>query len=263
MARIRTIKPEFFRHVGLYELEKETGFPIRTAFSGIWTACDREGRFKWEPRVLKLDCIPFDDCDFSRVLDALTTRGFIRKYTSEGASYGFIPSWHDHQVINNRESESKLPDPANCSIESITSTREARVNDATVTPLMHAQVEGKGKEGKGRGKEGVDARGSRLPKDFQPSVLFAVEQGISAADEFDKFRDYWNSQPGQKGVKTDWQATWRNWCRNAKKPAGHATNNAPTETTYQRSMRLRHEEATGTGQYAVIEMTTNHLEIVQ
>ena len=45
MARIRTIKPEFFRHEGLYELEQETGFAIRVAFAGLWTACDREGRF--------------------------------------------------------------------------------------------------------------------------------------------------------------------------------------------------------------------------
>lgn len=30
---------------------------------------------------------------------------------------------------------------------------------------------------------------------------------------FDEFRDYWIAQPGQKGVKTDWDATWRNWVR--------------------------------------------------
>jgi len=30
----------------------------------------------------------------------------------------------------------------------------------------------------------------------------------------DKFRDHWISVPGQKGCKTDWLATWRNWCRN-------------------------------------------------
>ena len=28
-----------------------------------------------------------------------------------------------------------------------------------------------------------------------------------------KFRDHWISQPGQRGVKVDWLATWRNWCR--------------------------------------------------
>lgn len=73
MARIRTIKPEFFRHAGLFDLEQETGLPLRVAFAGLWTAADREGRFAWKPRELKLDCLPFDLVDFSRVLDALST----------------------------------------------------------------------------------------------------------------------------------------------------------------------------------------------
>ena len=34
---------------------------------------------------------------------------------------------------------------------------------------------------------------------------------------WERFKDYWISQPGQKGVKVDWFATWRNWCRNEKK----------------------------------------------
>jgi len=32
----------------------------------------------------------------------------------------------------------------------------------------------------------------------------------------DQFKDYWIAQPGQKGVKLDWEATWRNWVRNTK-----------------------------------------------
>ncbi len=64
------------------------------------------------------------------------------------------------------------------------------------------------------------AAGSRLPTNFVPHWDFAVEQGIAdPALEVAKFRDYWNAQPGQKGVKTDWPATWRNWCRNANKGA--------------------------------------------
>ena len=37
---------------------------------------------------------------------------------------------------------------------------------------------------------------------------------------FDQFKDYWTSVAGQKGVKLDWFATWRNWVRstNAPKP---------------------------------------------
>jgi len=33
---------------------------------------------------------------------------------------------------------------------------------------------------------------------------------------FEEFTDYWVSVPGQKGVKLDWSATWRNWIRNQK-----------------------------------------------
>ena len=68
--RIRTVKPEFFTHEGLFELEKETGLPIRVAFAGLWCAADREGRFKWEPRRLGVQILPYDQVDFSRVLDA-------------------------------------------------------------------------------------------------------------------------------------------------------------------------------------------------
>lgn len=61
-------------------------------------------------------------------------------------------------------------------------------------------------------------RGVRLPEDWLPDEIFARQEGLSAPDiarEVDKFRDYWRGQPGQKGVKTDWPATWRNWVRKA------------------------------------------------
>lgn len=61
-------------------------------------------------------------------------------------------------------------------------------------------------------------RGARLPDDWTPDEVFARQEGLSAsacAREADKFRDYWRGQPGQRGVKTDWTATWRNWVRKA------------------------------------------------
>lgn len=61
-------------------------------------------------------------------------------------------------------------------------------------------------------------RGCRLPADFQPDRSWAVEQGMSSSDvirEHARFTDYWNSVAGPKGVKRDWQATWRNWVRSA------------------------------------------------
>ena len=163
MARIRTIKPEFFRHEGLYEAEVETGLPLRVAFAGLWTAADREGRFKWLPRQLKLDALPYDEVDFSRVLDALMTRGHIVKYVVDGVVYGCIPSWESHQVINNRETPSDIPAPEEFLEKSTTSTRERRVSHASPTPLCNYQGEGKGREGKGKEGDMAETGQAGLP----------------------------------------------------------------------------------------------------
>lgn len=152
MARIRTIKPEFFKHEELFLAEQEEKLPLRIAFSGLWTVCDREGRFKWRPNTIKLDVLPFDKVDFSRVLDALATRGFIEQYTSEdGEMYGFIPTFLEHQVINNRETQSLIPSPFDAC-----STRDPRGLS------MH---KGKGKEGKGIGKE-KEGKGKEVASEF-------------------------------------------------------------------------------------------------
>jgi len=167
VARIRTIKPEFFAHWDLYELEVEVGLPVRIAFAGLWTLADREGRFKWVPQQLKLGCLPYDDVDFSRVLDALTTRDFVVKYTVNNVDYGVISGFSDHQVINNREAESRLPEPNNIN----TLTRAPRVTDACTTSEVHAQAEGKeGREGKGSTEPLHDS----VPEDVVPEITIPL-----------------------------------------------------------------------------------------
>ncbi|WP_164844634.1 DUF1376 domain-containing protein [Brucella pituitosa] len=77
-------------------------------------------------------------------------------------------------------------------------------------------------------------RGSRLPDDFMADISEAVRLGLSEQDahhEADKFRDYWNSQPGQRGVKLDWLATWRNWCRSAVERKPHRKEPPPKPST--------------------------------
>jgi hypothetical protein len=75
-------------------------------------------------------------------------------------------------------------------------------------------------------------RGTRLPAGWSPGpeqAAFAESLGIRngvAAAELEKFRDYWAAQPGQKGVKTDWTATWRNWLRRKAEDAGGKTGAA-------------------------------------
>jgi hypothetical protein len=161
MARIRTIKPEFFRHEGLYEAEIESGLPLRVAFAALWTVADREGRFKWRPRELKLDCLPYDDVDFSRVLDALGTRGLIVQYEVDGESLGWIPTFSKHQVVNTRERASALPPPNNTNKDN-TLTREAPVEVAGRTRHQTAKRGmGTGK-GTGKGKRERSACGTTL-----------------------------------------------------------------------------------------------------
>lgn len=216
MARIRTVKPDFFRHLGLFKVEQETKLPIRIAFAGLWTACDREGRFKWEPEILKLDCLPFDNVDFSRVLDALWSRGSVVKYTVDGRDYGFVPSFPEHQVINNREAESKLPAPTESNVINYL-TREPRVAVASVTPLIPAQVEGKGREGKESSTR--QRRATPTPNEFEitPALSdWATANGVSQsilASETEKFLDHWRAKGGSF---KDWDAAWRKWMRNAR-----------------------------------------------
>lgn len=138
--RIRTIKPEFFTHELLYDAESRESLPLRLSFIGLWCAADREGRFKWEPRRLGVQILPYDLIDFSRVLDALTTRGFIVRYASPEGEFGYIPSFPRHQVINNRERDSELPDPNDCKEFDACPTRAPRVDHA-------GKAEGKGREG--------------------------------------------------------------------------------------------------------------------
>lgn len=38
---------------------------------------------------------------------------------------------------------------------------------------------------------------------------------VDGEKETAKFVDHFRAQPGQRGVKTDWLATWRNWIRRA------------------------------------------------
>ena len=185
LARIRTIKPDLFRHKLLFKLEAETGLPIRIAWAGLFTVADREGRFKWDADVLKLDILPFDNIDFSRVLDAWWTRGLVVKYASgtghNRVEYGWIPTFRQHQVINARESASILPDPKK---SEVISPPCSRVDHASGTGHVHAHGEGKGREEEGKGREGVgDARASDALEPAPAPAPFQIIPELQSGDE--------------------------------------------------------------------------------
>lgn len=176
--RIRTIKPEFFMHDGLFEAERESKLPLRVAFVGLWCAADREGRFRWEPRRLGAQILPYDDIDFSRVLHALVTRGFLVQYRVGDACFGAIPSWKRHQIVNNKERPSEIPNHTEGELVDACPTRAPRVPNA-------CHREGKGREG--------NMEGNMI------SSAGAVEHALPTRDEPDHFADFWTAYPRREG----------------------------------------------------------------
>ncbi len=65
--------------------------------------------------------------------------------------------------------------------------------------------------------------GKRLASDFSFPLEWEqfcqqTRPELSPVKTFDQFKDYWIAQAGQKGVKLDWFATWRNWVRTTNAP---------------------------------------------
>lgn len=142
MARIRTIKPDFFTSSDTMDLSPRA----RLLYIGLWCEADREGRFAWRPSSLKVRYLPKDDCDISAVCGELLAGRLVVLY---GDGLAFIPTFTKHQVINGREGESSLPEPDPARVaESL-----SRVDDSE--PRVSDVSRGKeGREGK-EGKEGV------------------------------------------------------------------------------------------------------------
>lgn len=88
------------------------------------------------------------------------------------------------------------------------------------------------REEKRREDLGSQARGTRLPSDWQP------KEHRERSDELAKFRDYWTAIPGSKGVKLDWDATWRNWIRNARAPQLNLSTTVSREPVISREENL-------------------------
>lgn len=233
MARIRTIKPEFFTSEDIVGLSPMA----RLLYIAVWCEADKEGRLVWKPVTFKLRYFPGDNCDIQSMCQELVDAGLVVLY---GAGYAHIPTFAAHQHINPRESASQLPVPdEKPTRQPRVGTRRARVSTGA-NPDVHAQVgrEGKGKEGNERGE--VDPRPDPSPSAPAPTRLgtrlsadwtlpedwrqWCVENRPDLSPEVtaDRFRDFWVAKPGKDGRKADWQATWRNWCR-GEKPGQQAT----------------------------------------
>lgn len=107
MSRARNIKPGFFKN----DLLAECTPLARILFIGLWCEADREGRLEDRPKRIRAECLPYDDCDVSALLDELAARGFIVRYTVSETPYIAIPGFLRHQNPHVKEQASLIPAP--------------------------------------------------------------------------------------------------------------------------------------------------------
>lgn len=108
MARARNIKPAFFQDDRLGELSIFS----RMAFIGLWTLADFKGCLEFRPKMIKVQLLPYDECNIEEILNSLEQARFIRYYAECGKKYIKIVNFEKHQNPhkNERDAGSEIPD---------------------------------------------------------------------------------------------------------------------------------------------------------
>ncbi len=134
MARIRTVKPEFWSSEQVMECS-----PIaRLLFIGLWNFCDDAGNHVASSKTIKAEVFPGDDIsssDVRRLLDELSLNGLIEFYAFGDKDFLHVTGWHHQKIDRPTFKHPAFPGP-----ESDTTRRAL---DEPSPP------EGKGREGKG------------------------------------------------------------------------------------------------------------------
>ena len=107
MARMRTLKPDFFSDIEVGDLT-----PCgRLLFAGLWCYADREGRLPDDPRQIKHDILPYDRVSVDGLLETLAQVGFILRYSVGGVQVIQVENFAKHQRPHPKEPKSSLPPP--------------------------------------------------------------------------------------------------------------------------------------------------------
>ena len=111
MARIRTIKPEFWGSPDVARLSRDA----RLLLIGLFSMADDDGRFLASPNAIIGHVYPNDEnvtaAQVRKWLNECSERDEpVHLYEAEGIRYGCMPNWHKHQRIN-RYTASRMPEP--------------------------------------------------------------------------------------------------------------------------------------------------------
>jgi hypothetical protein len=138
MARIRSIKPEFWSSEQVMECARDT----RLLFIGLWNFVDDAGRMSFSAKQIKALIFPGDDLSPSAVaamLEELAERSLIETYEVNDKRYLAITGWRKHQRIDK-------PQPPRCPAPPERAARAAPPAFAEQSPNGRDGEEGKGAE---------------------------------------------------------------------------------------------------------------------
>jgi hypothetical protein len=188
MARIRTIKPEFWDDELVASLTRDA----RLLFIASWNLADDEGRLRWSAAYIKSKVFPYDEDlsvkDVGELMYELEKSDRVRSYVITETitqTFAVVVNFPRHQRIN-RAQDSALPPPPPDGPghgNSVSSFTERSVNGVCATndpnvPDQPPVSEGSAPEG--NGKEGNGKEGRKKP----PSAPLP-----------DGFPDFWSVYP--------------------------------------------------------------------
>lgn len=111
MARIRTIKPEFW----VSEQIAECSTSARLLFVGLWNFCDDAGVHPAKPKTLKAELFPMDDIttgDVAGWMAELIKVGLVLEFEGgDGENYWHVTGWAKHQKIDRPSVKYPSPPP--------------------------------------------------------------------------------------------------------------------------------------------------------
>lgn len=98
MARIRTIKPDFWTDEKIVTLS-----PLaRLLFIGLWNFADDEGRMPYSPVRIKLQILPLDHSDLSGEIGELRRANLITVYDIGAETFLQVTNFSKHQKVDKR-----------------------------------------------------------------------------------------------------------------------------------------------------------------
>jgi hypothetical protein len=104
MARVRTVKPEFWtdRRVG------ECSPSARLLFIAAWNFADDEGGLDRSAKQLKAQAFPYDNLDCEPLVQELLNAGLLIEYQVGGEKYLHIKNFRKHQRID-KPQKARIP----------------------------------------------------------------------------------------------------------------------------------------------------------